>query len=229
LVLGPGFVCDPCNQYFGSKVEQKVVGLAPFGIERVRADVPTKKGKPAVFRDPAGLNLFPTGFLNHVVFAAEPRYYLRTTAFSFPQLVVSPTPQEDFHLVRFLLKMGLEMLLFATDDIDPYASTFNRARQFARYGGGSPSWEFAMGTYPRADDLIISERVDEHGPLVTHQLYQYQLGQMFSRDIGFCFMYRTHLFACNLSNPSITEYLSGFNSRNSFQLQRIVARTHPRV
>jgi hypothetical protein len=215
LALEPGFVCDPCNQYFGSKVEQKIMSLPPFGVERVCVDVPTKKGKPAVFHDPVGLTLYPSGYLDRMLMVAAPAYYLGKAAFNFPYFIGFPTPREDFYTVRFLLKVGLELLLSSTEEIDPYDPKFNPARQFSRYSSGSATWEMAYGHYPKKQDLIISERVDEYGPLTTHQLYQYELGQMLSRDIGFCFVYRTHIFACNLSGPSILEYMTGFNNRNT--------------
>lgn len=44
FTLEPGFVCDFCNQYFGSKVESYVLNIPPFNIERVATIVKTKKG-----------------------------------------------------------------------------------------------------------------------------------------------------------------------------------------
>src|SRR5260370_33896829 len=45
LVLPVGFVCDSCNQYFGSKIESRVLSAPPFDIERTSQAIRTKKGR----------------------------------------------------------------------------------------------------------------------------------------------------------------------------------------
>jgi hypothetical protein len=63
LTLAKGFVCDPCNQYFGSKIEQRVLAAPPFNIERTAQAIPTKKGKLASYHE-KDLSLYSTGSAN---------------------------------------------------------------------------------------------------------------------------------------------------------------------
>jgi hypothetical protein len=120
-------------------------------------------------------------------------------------------------LVRFLLKMGLELFAMA-ESVTPYESRFNAARECARFGTAADHWDFAIGLYPDRDDLLTAARVDEYGPLETRQMYQYGLGVMASGDVLFNFVYATSVFAVNLSRTSALEYIMGFNDRNSFTL-----------
>ena len=230
LFLDPGFVCDPCNQYFGSKIEQKVLNSPPFSIERIAAAVKTKKGKLPKVQYNGDLSLFSTGYKDGIIFATSPSEYLGIDAKHFLYdkvgniiLNISPNSRDDFYTVRLLLKMGLELLL-CINDINPYDPIFDKARNYARYASPGTLWEMGYALYARREDLIISQRVDEHGPLITHQLYQYEFGRMFSGDFGFCFVYRQHVFACNLSSPSLTEYVVGFNSRNQMRMTQVIVK-----
>jgi hypothetical protein len=80
-------------------------------------------------------------------------------------------------------------------------------------------WDFAYGLYPRRHELKLSSRIDEFGPLETRQIYQYEMGIMPSGDVTFCFVFVNHVFACNLTRQSITEYLLAFNLLNEFTLR----------
>lgn len=71
LVLPPGFICDPCNQYFGSKLEQPVLSLAPFAVERISLNV-LKKGRVPTFSEGKHYTLHPTGFRDTVILTGQP-------------------------------------------------------------------------------------------------------------------------------------------------------------
>jgi hypothetical protein len=83
LFLELGFVCDPCNQYFGSKIEQKVLDASPFAMERTAAAVKTKKGKLPKLRHNANLSLFSTGYKDRIIFATSPSEYFGIDAQHF--------------------------------------------------------------------------------------------------------------------------------------------------
>jgi len=210
-------VCDACNQYFGSKLEKRILESPPFSIERVAAAIKTKKGKYAGHREP-DLRLLSTGYWDHVLLVGEEQ-----RAGGFPtdtegKLLVFPPRNYADMLVRFLLKMGLE-LLATTDEEDPYAPDYDKSRSCARYGRGADKWDVAYGLYPRRTDLTVGHRQDDIGPLETRQIYEFSLGVLPSGDRAFFFAFITHCFACNLSSPSIQEYLVGFNSKNEFRMR----------
>lgn len=218
-VLGPGFVCDNCNQYFGSKIEHFVLSCPPFSIDRVTQAVKTKKGKYPKASLP-GSHLFSMGYWDTVLWVGELGRTPPTYANKDGGLIICPpSPKDDAHCIsRFLLKMGLELLLLA-DAEDPYSREFDCARAYARYGRGQGRWDLGYGHYPRRSDLVVSVRVDEIGPLETRQIYQYEMGVMSSGDKILCFAFVDHCFACNLSQPSLAEYLQGFNLRNEFRME----------
>lgn len=219
LTLDPGFVCDSCNQYFGSKIESKAINAPPFGPERTFAGIKTKKGKLASFIQPPDLFIESTGFKDQAYIFASRKY-----VFHEPQtnnlMICPPSHPKDGHFIlRMLLKIGLELLI-TVSNTDPYSTIFNQARNYARNPKSNQSWELGTALYPHRDDLNLLVTLDEQGELFQQLLYQYEIGQMQSGDVVFCFIYRTHIFACNLSGPSLQEYCIGFNLRNEFQMHR---------
>lgn len=214
--MDKGFVCAHCNQYFGSKIEQRVLAAPPFNIERTAQAIPTKKGKLASYHE-KDLSLYSTGSANTFLIVS-PEDPEKTWKKISRGLIVPEEPiGYDSLMVRFLLKVGLEVLSLVEDG-DPYSPVFDAARRCARYGEGSNDWDMAWGIYPRRKDLYISPRYDELGRLDTHQIYQYGLGRMANGDVILSFVFVQSVFACNLSRPPIMEYLLGFNAINSFPL-----------
>lgn len=221
LVLDQGYVCDTCNQYFGAKVEHFVINAPPFGVERIRLDLKTKKGKHPAFKFPPHLELYPTPIENQVVLAASPQYWEAVQKGS--RLIFPHDTRSDFLLTRMLLKIGLELLTL-TNEIDPYDKKFNLARAFARAPQKNKYWQTAYGVYPRPEDLILFVREDDLSQIINQQLYQYEMGIMDNGDVVFNFVYRCHVFACNLSSPSIESYALRFNLLNNFRLEIFDAR-----
>jgi hypothetical protein len=215
-ILPKGFVCALCNQYFGSKIEQPIMASPPFNMERVAASIKTKNHGYARYQDQS-LLLQSAGFWNRVLFATTPDRYKTLFEKDEGCLLVRPPANYVMLLARFLIKMGLELLAL-TDNVDPYSAMFDKARLCSRYGNGAISWEVAYGLYPRPEDLVKSKRCDEIGPLETRQIYQYEMGFMQNGDCQICFVFINHCFACNLSNPSIQEYIRQFNRINEFQM-----------
>ena len=207
--LPKGFVCDSCNQYFGSKVEQPIMASPPFNVERVRASIKTKKHGYSKYSD-SSLLLLSEGFWDHVLFAMSPERYDSIFNKNRGILWVETPANYIMLLARFLIKMGLELLVL-TDTLDAYSSAFDKARRCARFGENVISWEVAYGRYPRREDLIKSKRFDEFGPLETRQIYEYEMGCMLPNgECQLVFNYLDHCYACNLSNPSLQEYVRKF-------------------
>lgn len=220
LYLPPGYICDLCNNYFGIKVENHVLNSPPFSVERTAAAITTKKGKYPNFEIAPGLSGYSTGKLNTISIkqSQEKNYHLELLDLFFnKKAIVLPHKNNGYlQIIRMLIKMGLELLLYS--DINPYSVQFNKSRRFSRFADPGVGWQLAYGQYPNRDDLVVSVREDEISPLITYQVYEYSLGKLINGDICLCFMYRTHMFACNLCKPSIDEYVTDFNSNNTFRL-----------
>lgn len=166
-LLGKGFVCDRCNQYFGSKVERHVLSRPPFSVERVAQAIKTKKGKQARAMLP-GLNLHSTGYWDTVIVQTDP---YRRPPIDIQEdgrwIIYPPCSKEDaYYISRFLLKMGLELLLLVEAE-DPYRPELDWARSYARYGHGQSRWDVGYGLYPCRKDIVTATRVDHLGALET--------------------------------------------------------------
>lgn len=190
----------------------------PFSIERLQAAVRTKKGSLPRFKRGDGFDLLATGWYQSVG-GVFPPGSIRTLPTGQRLLLVPPGPQDDKYLVRFLLKVGLELLLVGETGADPYAPEYDAARTVSRFGTPGRTWEYAYGQYPRQSDLIVAERQDELSPIITHQLYQYTIGRLPAGEVGICFVYRTHIYACMLNTSSVRRYAASFNSMNEIQLR----------
>ena len=227
-VLPKGFVCDVCNQYFGSKVENIVISEPPFILERLGYVVKSKKGKLPKYEARKGLHLVTSGSMDTILFVAEDDYIEHYhKALKHESFMVYQSEKVASHVSRFLLKIGLEALI--SSGIDPYDSKFDAARTHARQGRFGNKWQVGYAVYPRRQDLEISIRYDEFSPLVTRQLYEWSMGILPSGDVSMCFVYGQHVFACNLSQPSIVEHLLGFNARNEITMHLFSAELNKRI
>lgn len=215
-ILSEGLVCDPCNRYFGSKLEESVLRKAPFGPERIAQAIKSKKGKYPTIQN-GGFSMKSTGYWDHVILesAFPHKGMIALPRGGFALKTEWSTPDE---IARFLLKMGLGILATADAErvFDPVHSA---ARECARYGKNADKWDFAMGLWPERESLVKSVRYDEIGSLETRQIYQHEMGIMDSGDVIFCFVFSTMVFAVNLSKYSSLEYINSFNQMNEFEIQ----------
>lgn len=217
LIIPRGWVCDSCNSYFGgSTIESKVLAFPPFSVERVAYSVPTKKGRNPHYQG-SGFGLRSTGFTDRVSIVYEGDQRAVKALLRTRVLVPSIPHDYDNLMARFLLKIGLELLLL--EGVDVAHRQFDGARRCARYGHQAGRWDVGYGIYPSRSDFIVGQRWDAYGPMDTRQLYQYSMGVMASGDIMLCFIYGQHVLACNLSRPPATEYILGFNVHNPFTLR----------
>jgi hypothetical protein len=131
-----GVVCDSCNQYFGAKVESRVLAHPPFGIERVGQALRTKKGKLPRYEE-EGLCLLSTGFWDQLLVIAPDASdcsKAKRLVSSPGVFYAAPVPAGHAELVaRFLLKIGLELATLVKG-VDPYDGNFDAARRCARCG-----------------------------------------------------------------------------------------------
>jgi hypothetical protein len=195
----------------------KVISEPPFVMERLSFVVKSKKRRIPVYKAGPGLQLLSSGHADTLLVAADEEYldYYRSKLRRKSFMITWDGPKA-FYLSRFLLKIGFEVLLTSSDD--PYSSEFNAARTYARQGSPNQEWQIGYSIYPRRRDLEISTRYDEIGPLVTRQLYEYGAGRLPSGNLSMSFVYSQHIFACNLSRPSIIEHVLGFNLYNEYPM-----------
>ncbi|WP_413816631.1 HNH endonuclease [Piscinibacter gummiphilus] len=157
----PGTTCDPCNQYFGQKVESKALQSYPFTIFRLLSSVRSKKGRLHSERIVAG-QVQASGRPGNVTLAlaedvAAEHFYPAEESGTFRLLAeVKEAPE----VARLLIKIGLEMLA-QTDHELALSSRFDSARSFCRRPGRGTEWWFALQTDPQAMIQSMKSRTTE--------------------------------------------------------------------
>lgn len=191
-LLLEGEVCDGCQRYFGSSIEQYVLAKSPIAAWRVMLGTTTKKGKrpkadlsqpkeqrgvlPRVHDrhdniaiesmddESVALTLSDDGVLKEVLSGQRSRF----------QIVLSPYM---LHMMgRFLCKIGVELLCVA-DSVEARHGQFDEARVYARQG--SMAWLWPILHYQEGSlNQLKQWRHDDKGWLVEAECYTYWLGQV---------------------------------------------------
>lgn len=152
FVLPPGIVCDKCNNYFATSVENVVLQSPFFKNLRARNGIPSKKGKVpghqaylVPFDDELTIRFRddPTSI------EAPPKIITHLFEKGYGTLILPPgSPPENWYFSRFLLKMAMEALTnkvrghpgweeFIIDNKD-----FDEMRDYSRFGKGPKNWPF---------------------------------------------------------------------------------------
>ncbi|HTH55706.1 MAG TPA: HNH endonuclease [Cyclobacteriaceae bacterium] len=222
LIVEKGFVCDECNSYFGVKVEKDALNYPPLITSRMGAAVKTKKRRlPQVkYGD---MTFFSTGYLDQVGMLG-PLTEIEKIQQTGMYIVNEPL-QSSLSMARLLLKMGLEFLTLSTRS--PYEACFDEARSFSRYAPKGRSWEFATHSQVASrESLIISTRFDDDRGTVSHALFEPSLMvNQHNQEVAHCFVYRTHGFIINLSNPLIDDTLKYAYTSSGNMLYKVVVKS----
>ncbi len=137
-VLPEGLLCDKCQNFFGSSIEQQALADYPFSYFRVFSGIPTKKGKPPWFASWEGTI---KASLHPGIFVYEPPEIFRNAVEEGRKSVIRllAHPLKPQIVCRFLLKMGLEVV--ATDNTKAvFDKKFDKARTFALLGEKRQDW-----------------------------------------------------------------------------------------
>jgi len=152
-ILPKGFVCDQCNQYFGSNVEKNALALSPLAIARIFMSIKSKRKRHARLngvrfeKDYKGIKFEAEGSdeadiivrVNQDAYNDLKANKIKTLYWSFEEGMSS--------LVRLLIKMGLEIIA-TSKKLDVYDPVFDKARMAARnpkklpglFGGRLPGY-----------------------------------------------------------------------------------------
>lgn len=230
-VLPRGVVCDKCNNYFASKVEEPLLSSSAFKSLRFHQAIPSKRNRippatvtledqiPGVLYRPVNPDYMPLLSLD-----ADPDTIFRTfdnavqerggAMLLFPSN--NPMPRENL-MSRFLAKCAIEALAqrftvvpegqdYLTDE-----PQFDRLRNHARRGDPS-EWPFHQRVIYDANREVL----DENGQSVQ-TIYEYDVfpltpdcdtnGAMRS-EVYFILAIFGVEFAINIGGPSIDSYIA---------------------
>ncbi|QAX31041.1 HNH endonuclease [Leisingera sp. NJS204] len=240
-VLPKGAVCDPCNNYFATKVEGPVLSHISFQNLRAKYMVPTKRGKTPFVRGFAHNTDIEVGMrLNKKTerlefFAVKESQtaeyerlkrldamFVRQNLLVFP-MDVDP-PQKE--MSRFLAKMAFEALFerfcCTVGEQEAYdiisGEHYDRVREWARYGHNFDEWPFHYRAYFPEETLMEHPDTREW----VRFGFGYDLLLTGTPETYFVFSYYGHEFAINLGGPAIKGYEEwlGENNHVSFLVEK---------
>lgn len=215
-------VCDQCNQYFGTKIENFVLGKTPFAFWRTFLGIRKKKGKlPHVdLSEPQSQKgRFPTihprhdnlvGFTCHSDYSVSAdiddneivREILQNMRNQFT-FVFSPLVL--FMMGRFLCKVGIELICSYDSDI-ARADTYSEARRFSRFGDFKGLWPIFHFQSGNMKDLK-KQRKDSQGILEEVLCYHYQLFEVTRKYTVFSLNVGTDTWVISLNDPYPTQVI----------------------
>jgi hypothetical protein len=216
-VLPAGLVCDPCNNYFGRKLEFDILDSSYFKNLRSRQALKSRRGKP-IF---AGMTVSVGGARFRATFSGNKEVSIhsvsidgKTTlqeAFARDKggkiwIPLGGDSPDDKLISRFLGKVGLEMLaarfhtfpdfedMIFQDQLDPI-------RRWSRYGQGVKSWPFNRRRLYDEDskhsdvEATDFQMVHEFDLLLTDAHELYAIVCIFGEE-----------FVINMAGPSLEGY-----------------------
>jgi hypothetical protein len=163
-ILPPGFVCDSCNNYFASSVEQHVLESERFRIGRLNALIPNKRKRlPSItgILLPGQAGHFSTVEVSRELDGSMAVYATTEQAASaiasgianrmiVPTVGASPT---TLLFSRFLGKVAVEAMAAKLVENDPNLidefiddAQVDQLRNYARYGTMGAAWPFSERT-----------------------------------------------------------------------------------
>lgn len=218
-ILPPGFVCDPCNEHFGSNVEEPALRAMPFAVARISAGVPNKRGRVPELSLHDGIRVASTGLFDVVEVTAGKERVKIDPFTGRPFLPRRIDPARDRALARMLVKIGLGLVALSSPTYDVFDERFNLARRFARESPYGMRWEWAQGDRPSPEKLIVRVRLDPNGlPVTDHQLYTWELRTERGGDELLVFQYRSHAFFTYLTRSTLGDFIARHRDRFDFLL-----------
>lgn len=183
-ILEKGIVCDRCNNYFATKIEQPLLQLPYFVSSRHRNDVESKKRRIPIDK---GILSAPTPDIvnfhrdkegKSISFEDEQLFsFIRDKkTFSIIIPVNERPPDNDIYISKFLGKVGLEALAKISKGVEGGLQEFvdkgelDEIRNYVRFGQGK-YWEYHCRPLYAEDKLFVDNEINK-----TYQvLHEYKL------------------------------------------------------
>lgn len=191
-ILPDGFLCDECQNLFGSSIEQQALADYPFSFFRVFLGIPTKKGKAPWLNSWEGTvkAVLQPGLIDYD--SATPfKKAMEDGQKSQIRLLAHPLKPEM--VCRFLLKMGLEVVA-ADNPQAVFDEKFDKARNFALWGKKLDDW-----WYLQCEDNSAAPYYIMHGMTVREWVENVKL-EVIILD-GSAEMFHLKLLYINLFTP----------------------------
>lgn len=228
--LPPGIVCDGCNNYFASSIEQSVLESGHFTSARFNARIPNKKNRVSLIPgmllplQPRKDRQFYTAEVSRTLdgdFELYPTESAKEGILSgaFNRLIVpaSGAPPRCHVFARFLAKVALEslaqqLLHYEPGSIDECIDNkqLDLLRNYARYGRKGLDWPYSeRQIYP--PDFIFSEG---QGAPAYEVLHEWTFLYTPAMELYFVVAIFGHEYAINAGGPDIDGYATWLQQNN---------------
>lgn len=140
--LPPGITCTNCNQYFGSKIEEKALNSFPFFHYRMYLGIPSKKGKIPTIQSVLGkIRASPVPGKYTVLEPSEE--FLNLAQGSILEEWTHADFVQPVFTCRMLLKIAIEYLAVTSPAL-ARSEAMDETRKFARFAPTGMSWWFCL-------------------------------------------------------------------------------------
>jgi len=241
-ILAKGVVCDSCNNYFGNKIEKKILDMPYFKSLRGRVLIGNKKGKiPRISGFTKNKEDVEIAFsLNRdntfeVIYKDEKTL---ETLLSHNELYVPfipEPPQNDLLISKFIGKIALEAFAQRLSSLEDWQIDFvehkelDELRNFVRYGKGYPIWPY----FVRRIDSENQIKYDKQSNKFLEKLNEYDFFIPDSSDIDegihrvdnlyFVMAIMGIEYTINLTNAGLNRYinwLSEYQNKSILQMEK---------
>jgi len=226
-------VCDKCNQYFGTELENFVLGKTPLAFWRTFLGIRKKDEKlPHVDLSQPKKQKGRLGSRhdlhdNLVGFTCHDGYYVSVDidddrivkqmvagsrnrfTFVFTSLVLSM-------MGRFFCKIGVELVCVA-DPVRARSDTFDQARQYARFGKVDWLWPVFHTEIGNLKDLR-KRTTDSDGPIEEVFCYHYRLVDIGGKYVLLALTIGTDTWVVSLNDPFPTPVIRSAFPNNELSL-----------
>jgi HNH endonuclease len=228
FVLPKGYVCDGCQNYFATGIENRILSHPILAIQRFNSGIPSKKGLPPKYkRDFIEISRNSDGNPIYKFHEEKLKTALRERRVKTInkngkrrlQETIEMTKKDLAMFTRFLLKMALGMLVlhspganpWTNQTYDPYGEGLESARVFARNPKVKDPWSIWIQKLDQ--EQIIEQKFWEENEFFAvisdgSLIFHYRFGCIF--------------LACNLHNRSFnfySEILKGKYGGNGYVIQ----------
>ncbi|GAB6848202.1 hypothetical protein JCM10599A_20060 [Paraburkholderia kururiensis] len=153
LTLPKGTVCDRCNNYFATHIEQPILQSNEFLYLRFNQELKNKRRKVPAAKVIFGDQVVNARRLGSLSFSFDSEDFAKIEAYLAAggdkmMIPVSGTPPDDTLTSRWLAKMGLEMLAHRWQNIDRWNdyivehAGLDEVRRYARAPKPGEKWDY---------------------------------------------------------------------------------------
>ena len=174
-ILKRGIVCDSCNNYFATKIEQPLLQLPYFISVRHRQEIENKKGRIPIDKGillaptPAVVNFHRDKNGKSISFEDEKLFTFlqHNDTLSIIVPVNEKPPDNNIYMSKFLGKVGLEALAKIGESIENGIkelidkTLLNNIRNYVRYGQCVSFWPYHCRPLYSEGSYFIDEKTKE--------------------------------------------------------------------